>query len=186
MNKEVSSANDELAALIAERQRAPLHDPEASFETEPTLPFLLMCLGERWFALRAESVREVVARETITRVPGQPAHVRGVALIHGRLVPVAALDILLGSSATTPGDAAGSQAEGSPGRRLVVISHEDAEIALMADDARGVLYLPAAFEDHGGAERATFIAGEVRWEEHLVCVLEVPALMAAATQSGRK
>lgn len=180
------SANDELAALIESRQNASERHLDTLSDVEATNPFLVMRLSDRWFALRAESVREVVARETITRVPGQPPHIRGVALLHGRLVPVAALDILLGSPMTAPGEAGESPAEGGmTGRRLVVLSREDTEVALMADDARGVIYLPVAFETRGGAERASFVAGEVHWEQHLVCVIDVPALMDAATQPER-
>lgn len=189
MSTKRPSANDELAALVDARQSAPDQYLDALSNVEVTNPFLLMRLGERWFALRAESVREVVARETITRVPGQPPHIRGVALLHGRLVPVAALDTLLGSpmdASEASGEAGESPAQGTAaGRRLVVLSREDMEIALMADDARGVIYLPVAFEIRGGAERASFVAGEVHWDKHLVCVLDVPALMEAATQPER-
>lgn len=184
MNENTPSANDELAALIAERQHTLLHGAEQDGgEPAPTVPFLLMRLGERWFGLRAESVREVVGRERITRVPGQPAHIQGVALIHGRLVPVMAVDVLLGIAV---GSGAGGGAADDAGRRLVVVTQEDAEVAIIADDARGVVYLPFVAEKHAGAERALFVAGEVSWQEHLVCVLDGPALMTAATLSGRK
>ena len=184
MSKETPSANDELAALVAERQHALRHGAEEdATDVEPTVPLLLMRLGERWFGLRAESVREVVGRERITRVPGQPAHIQGVALIHGRLVPVMTVDVLLGVAV---GAGAGRGAADDAGRRLVVLAQDDAEIAIIADDARGVVYLPFAIDKHAGAERAPFIAGEVSWQDRLVCVLDGPALMTAATLSGRK
>jgi chemotaxis signal transduction protein len=187
------SANQELAALVASRAGATAGDADghpdaAAPRTGSTLPFLLLRLGRRWFGLRAESVREIVGPEVVNRVPGQPAHVCGVSMIHGRMVPVVALDVLLRAHVEAFSDTgaaeAGTDGEDMPRSRLVVLVGEQLEIAILADDARGVMHLPAALDQPLDAGRLRFVLGEIPWNEHLVCVLDGAALLAAALAPG--
>lgn len=184
------SANEELAALIAQRSQARDSGAEPSADqTRSTLPFLLLRLGTRWFGLRAESVREVVGHEVITRIPGQPAHIRGLAMIHGRMVPVVALDVLLRAHAVplaeTGMDGAGQGGDDVPRSRMVVLTDERLEIAILADDARGVVHLRAALDGQLDGERLRFVQGEIPWNDHLVCVLDGSALLTAAVAAGQ-
>lgn len=187
------SANEELAALVASRASAADAAPDGAADTSArqtgsTLPFLLLRLGSRWFGLRAESVREVVGHEIVSRVPGQPAHVCGVAMIHGRMVPVVTLDVLMRAhvAAFADGNEAGGAHDGDdlPRSRLVVLAAEQLEIAILADDARGVVYLPAVIDAPVDAGRLRFVLGEIPWNQHLVCVLDGAALLAAALAPG--
>lgn len=181
---ETRSANEELAALVRQRgaESAPEGEPEAG---DASTPLLLLRLGEHWFGLRAESVREVVACESVTPVPGQPPHIRGVALIHGRLVSVVALERLL--RVLIPERAPAGERTGRDYRRLVVLVEDAGEIAILADDAKGVidLVLPdsasAADADASASVRGHLVRCEVPWGESLVCVLDGAALVAAAT-----
>lgn len=189
---EYRSANEELAALVASRNDAADAAGERDGATAPqagaTLPFLLLRLGARWFGLRAESVREVVGHEAVSRVPGQPVHIRGVAMVHGRMVPVVALEVLLRAhvaSFTDGGAPEGDRHGGdAPRSRLVVLADDRLEIAVQADDARGVVHLPAAIDAPEDAGRRRFVLGEIPWNEHLVCVLDGAALLAAALAPG--
>jgi purine-binding chemotaxis protein CheW len=183
------SANQELAALVAQRSQASKGGAEPAADPRSTLPFLLLRLGARWFGLRAESVREVVGHEVITRIPGQPAHIRGLALIHGRMVPVVALDVLLRAHAVplaeTDAGGAGHHGDDMPRSRMVVLTDERFEIAILADDARGVVHLGASLDASPDGERLRFVLGELPWQDHLVCVLDGGALLAAAFASGQ-
>lgn len=183
------SANEELAALIAQRGLVNDSGEPAADQTRSTLPFLLLRLGTRWFGLRAESVREVVGHEVITRIPGQPAHIRGLAMIHGRMVPVVALDVLLRAHAVPLAEAgaggAGPGGDDVPRSRMVVLMDERLEIALLADDARGVVHLRAALDVPPDGERLRFVLGEIPWNDQVVCVLDGSALLAAAVASGQ-
>ncbi|WP_428268150.1 chemotaxis protein CheW [Haliangium sp.] len=175
MSTERDTGNAALGALVTARG-AGATAPAAA--TDPTVPYLLMRLGSRWFGLRAETVREVVARDVVTRVPGQPRHIRGVALLHGRLVPMVALDALLRIRDDTEAEA--EVADGGERGRLVVLADPEGEIAILADDAKGVLHLPEPTPAPDDATAARFVRGDVRWEEQLVCVLDAAALVAAA------
>lgn len=148
-------------------------DPEAA-----PLPLLFMRVGLRWFAVRSETVREVGTKGYVTRVPTAPVHVLGVTLVRGRLVPVLALEGLLGSL--------GSADIVHTLPRLVVLRHEDTEIALVADETKGVIERRVASGAEGGraADRPRYLGGEFEWEGKLVCMIDVPALIAEATPGG--
>jgi chemotaxis signal transduction protein len=187
------SANAELAALVASRTGAADTATDSGADTSArqlggTLPFLLLRLGSRWFGLRAESVREVVGHEAVNRVPGQPAHILGVTMIHGRMVPVMALDVLLRAHVASFVDTGVAESGGSGGdllrSRLVVLTHDQLEIAILADDARGVVHLPAAVDAPVESARLRFVIGEIPWNQRLVCVLDGAALLAAALAPG--
>jgi purine-binding chemotaxis protein CheW len=67
----------------------------------PPAPVLLAPLVGFWVdqrrcAISVEVVREVVRVEQLTRVPHAPRHIRGMAPLHGRPVPVIDAGVLLG------------------------------------------------------------------------------------------
>jgi chemotaxis signal transduction protein len=144
-------------------------------EPASLLPLLFLRVGRRWFAVRSETVREVGTKGYVTRVPTAPVHVLGVTLIRGRLVPVLALEGLLGSL--------GSAEVVHTLPRLVVLRHEDTEIALVADETKGVIERRVSTATDGGraADRSRFLGSEFEWEGKLVCMIDVPALIAEAT-----
>ncbi len=186
MSEHPPSANQQLAALIANRRRQPISEEEPS-EPIPTTPWLLARLSQMWFGLRAEDVREVVSPEAITRVPNQPGHFSGLTLIHGRLVPVLELAPLLrtitGREVPTPTSC----------RRFVVIARDEIEVALAADEARGVIHLEAPSETTTGlvVDDSSVIIGDVAWVDNqetdqLVCLLDTAHLLLAVAQTGQR
>jgi purine-binding chemotaxis protein CheW len=92
-------------------------------------------VAERRFALDAARVAEVVRPPAVTRVPNAPPSLAGVAALRGRVLPVIALDRLLGVE---------SQAAGL-GRLIVLAGAEpmglavDEVIGLEAGEARGLV-----------------------------------------------
>jgi chemotaxis signal transduction protein len=175
-----ASASHRLARLSA--QAGAPSQPSAALDgaAEPAalLPLLFLRVGRRWFAVRSETVREVGTKGYVTRVPTAPVHVLGVTLIRGRLVPVLALEGLLGSL--------GSAEVVHTLPRLVVLRHEDTEIALVADETKGVIERRVSTSTDVGraADRSRFLGGEFEWEGKLVCMIDVPALIAEATPGG--
>jgi chemotaxis signal transduction protein len=176
---EPGSASQRLAQLSA--QAGAPSQPSAALDStaEPAalLALLFLRVGRRWFAVRSETVREVGTKGYVTRVPTAPVHVLGVTLIRGRLVPVLALEGLLGSL--------GSADVVHTLPRLVVLRHEDTEIALVADETKGVIERRVSTGADGrAADRSRFLGGEFEWEGKLVCMIDVPALIAEATPGG--
>jgi purine-binding chemotaxis protein CheW len=181
-NADPPSASGLLAELSA-RAGASGHDLPADAGTDAaaagvSLPLLFLRVGRRWFAVRSETVREVGTKGYVTRVPTAPVHVLGVTLIRGRLVPVLALEGLLGALGTA------EVVHTLP--RLVVLRHEDTEIALVADETKGIIERRVSTAADGGrsADRPAYLGGEFEWEGKLVCMIDVPALIAEATPGG--
>jgi purine-binding chemotaxis protein CheW len=150
-------------------------DQAAEPAVNPAMLLLFLRVGRRWFAVRAETVREVGTKGHVTRVPTAPIHVLGVTLIRGRLVPVLALEGLLGEL----GD--GEVAPTLP--RLVVLKHEETEIALVADETRGVIEhrFETVADEGRSAGRPAYLGSEFQWEGKLVCMIDVPPLISQAT-----
>jgi chemotaxis signal transduction protein len=161
-----NGTRDDLAELIA----ATDIDEDAPRTAErqiDTVPMVLFRAGGRWYGVVAEHVREVVSKDRIARVPAMPAHILGVALVHGRLIPVVDIAAMLGAADSAAPDNA----------RLLVLEGGDAEVSVVADEACGVINLP--LPPH--AANAELVRGEVGWNEQLVCVLDGPALVVGAT-----
>jgi purine-binding chemotaxis protein CheW len=177
------SASRQLADLVAQAG-APgqpgAADENAAREGEaPAIALLFLRVGRRWFAVPSHLVREVGTKGYVTRVPTAPVHVLGVTLVRGRLVPVLALEGLLGSLGTA------EVVHTLP--RLVVLRHEDTEIALVADETKGIIERRVETSTESRAiDRPRYLGGEFEWEGKLVCLIDVPALIAEATPGGTR
>lgn len=57
---------------------------------------LIVRVGTQEYGIPVEQVRGVVRQETLTRVPGAPETVRGIANVRGAVVTVLELSVLLG------------------------------------------------------------------------------------------
>lgn len=163
------ASNEQLRDLVAGASVAkPAPVAEAAL-----VSMIALRIGVRWFAVPADRVREVVTLQAITNVPGVVKWVLGVALVRGRLVPVLDLAGMLNTPRT--GEAAITRP------RLVVLSRGDDEAAMVADETRGVLQLPPAITKDAGIVR-----GELRWEDHIIAVLDADAIVGvvATTEPG--
>lgn len=106
-----------------------------------TRPYITFFAGEEQFAADAADVSEIFRRPRITRVPGGPASLLGIAGLRGAAAPVVSLARLLGRE-ETPGGVS----------RLLLLSGEQA-IGLTVDRVGALAHLPAPDD---GAEKAAF------------------------------
>ena len=149
---------------------------EPSHVNTQAVALMLVRVDGRWFGLDTRMVQEVVAKGAVTRVPTAARHVLGVAGLRGGVVPVISLQqmIGIGGSATT------ELATTRP--RLVVVRVGDCEVALVVDEIRGIIDGPAAVATATApsAGQPAFLRQEFGWQGKLVCVLDVPELIATA------
>jgi chemotaxis-related protein WspD len=145
----------------------------------PTLPFMLVRVGGRWFALAAHSVQEVASKGAVTRVPTAARHVLGVTGLRGGLLPVISLEQMLG----TVGPAAPESTTMRP--RLVVVRAGECEIAVVVDEVRGIVddFPGAATAAVSSESRPSFLRQEFDWQGKRVCELDVPQLVTTAAAS---
>jgi purine-binding chemotaxis protein CheW len=70
--------------------------------TAPVAQYLSFFIAGEECALGILQVREIIEYDTVTRVPGAPAWVRGVTNLRGSVLPVIDLAVKLGLPPTTP------------------------------------------------------------------------------------
>lgn len=166
--------NDNLAALQAQVSQAAMAAADAGEGAqEPMASMLILRIGPRWLALPAGVTREVVLKGLVTRVPLAPPHLLGVAMIRSKVVPVISLEAALGTAA------AADLVPTLP--RLVVMETEEAELALCADEVREIaeLAISSLVDNSTASQRPVWVSAELTWKDLLICVLDVPRLIAA-------
>lgn len=175
---------NEALASLQEAASQSATDGGAQAATAPGVSLLIARVGSRWIALPVKMVQEVVLKDFVTRVPRMPDHVLGAAVIRSRVVPVLSISGLLSASEdvelvpTLP--------------RLIVLETSEGEIAIVADEVRGIAeFESSALHDGGsqarGGPRPAWVTAELTWRERLLCILDVPGLCAAALgEEGRQ
>ena len=89
---------------------------------------ILLRLGSSRYAVAMADVAEVASVPQVTRVPGAPAWLAGVANWRGRMLPVLDLRALLGADAVPLASSA----------RLVVLASDDDVAGVVAEADHGV------------------------------------------------
>lgn len=155
------------AAAPAERSE---EDAEESFRGA----LVVIRVGDRWLAVRANTVREVVIKGFVTRLPLAPSHLLGLTLVHGRLVPVVSLEGLIPGINPAP--------SGQMLPRLVVVAHGDSEVALVTDEAQGVVEVDIDVDGVVGNLAGINVAAEIDWRGEMLAVLDTETLVARALE----
>jgi purine-binding chemotaxis protein CheW len=127
-------------------------------------------LGAGRFAVALASVAEVGRVPAVTRVPGMPGWVGGVANWRGRVLPILDLRSLLGADETTLG----------PGARLLVLAAEGVTVGLLVEAVEGTAVVAASAEPFPATlagPAARLLAGQVPHEDGPVAVVDVGAVL---------
>jgi purine-binding chemotaxis protein CheW len=127
-------------------------------------------LGDSRFAARLEAVAEVGRVPSVTRIPGAPPWLAGVANWRGRLLPVLDLRSLLGAEAGPLGGSA----------RLVVLTADGVSAGIVVDAVDGTGALDAAIEDFPVAladRGSSLLSGQVPSADGPVAVLDTDAVL---------
>lgn len=144
--------------------------------------FLCFTLAGTDYAVGILQVKEILQYETITRVPGVPASVRGVINLRGSVVPVVdlALKFGLGETAVTK-------------RTCILIVEADlggdrTVMGMMADEVREVLELgPEEIEPappFGTQVRLDFLTGMGKVGKGFALVLDLDRVLSADERSA--
>lgn len=109
---------------------------------------LLFGIGERLYGCEIEAVREIIPIRAATRLPGAPAHVRGILNLRGTLLTVVDLATRLGLGETR---ADGSIVLVHGGSKVVGVSVDEVrDVQLMSTDR---IELSSAEQSRGGIVR---------------------------------
>ena len=117
----------ELLAALARRGRAATAAPGDEAGAREWVGVALRMAGELYLVAREET-REVLSVPTqITRVPGAKSWIRGIANVHGALLPIIDLRQYLGSGQTPQ----------TRNTRIVVVNHREVPAGLLVDEVLG-------------------------------------------------
>ena len=131
---------------------------------------IVVRLGSGRFAVGLSSVAEVGRAPHVTRVPGLPAWLAGVANWRGRILPVLDLRAQLGAAAV-PLDSHG---------RLLVLAQGNHVVGMLVDAVDGTTMLGAdvaAFPPASGPAGVNLLSGQVPREDGPIAVLDVTAVL---------
>jgi purine-binding chemotaxis protein CheW len=162
---EAVAALPELA--LPRRDRAPEAAP-----AEARREYLTFFLGREEYAVAIERIREILKSPPITEVPRAPAHVLGVVMVRGEVIPILDPRGRLGLPAAAPGRLS----------RVVVVDAGEGPCGLLVDAVSQVVRLPpSAVEARPpslGGPHAEYVAGLGRQGDGLYILLDLPALLA--------
>jgi len=109
--------------------------PLAAGEPSDAIDTVCFSCGAERYAIEVSVVRRIARLPHVTRLPGAPRHIAGVANLRGRLVPIVDLGRLLGSSSD---DEASHVVEiGSEGYALGILAGAVTGIEALPRDAAG-------------------------------------------------
>ena len=136
-----------------------------------TLDALLLRLAGELYGLPSGSVREVLRYRPYTPVPGAPPALPGILSQRGTILPIVELRPLLGLELTPVTRAT----------RLVVVAHQDIDMALLVEAVVDLAALPADTVEPLPAAldpaRARFLRGIARYEQQPVALLDLDELI---------
>ena len=141
---------------------------------------ILLRLGSSRYAVAMADVAEVAAVPGVTRIPGSPAWLAGVANWRGRMLPVLDLRPLLSAAVVPLASSA----------RLVVLARGDVVAGVIAEAVPGVydgeLADPAAPPPTLSAAAAALVVGQVVDGSGPVAVLDAAAVLALRERVDRR
>jgi len=142
---------------------------------------LLFRIGEEWYALRVDSVREIFQEYEVTTIPCTPEFILGVTNVRGEILSVTDPAILTGL-----GRIVGIEGVQPP---AVVVSNMGVTTALVVDEIgdivevpNGAIEPPVSIIDRAQAE---FVAGSVFIEGTMVGLINVDRVLEPVGASSR-
>jgi chemotaxis signal transduction protein len=159
---------------------APAEAPDDARDALVGTEAIVVRLGAGRFAVDMASVAEVGRAPAVSRVPGVPAWLCGVANWRGRILPVLDLRTLLGAQGDDPADRS----------RLLVLASGSIVVGMLVDSVDGTTTLTeiADFPATSTVGSSTLVCGQVPREDGPIAVLSIEGVLRLRDQlpKGRR
>lgn len=162
---------DEVLATLRQRAESLAHVGVDEI-TGVLVGLLLFRLGEEWYSVKVEDVREIYREYEITPIPCTPASILGVVNIRGEMVSVTDLAKLMGLGQFVPGTVAAP---------AVVLQNAEVVTAIVVDEIGDIIEVeeeriepPLSIIDRVNAQ---FVIGSVYHQERLVGVVNANSVL---------
>jgi len=169
LNQQRSQATDH-----ASRGRNAWDAGEAGAQAADLVQFISFAIGGECYGVDIIAVREIKGWSEITRLPGQPAYMRGVLNLRGAVVPVLDLRCRFGQGMTEP----------SPLHVLIVVLIDQQLVGLLADSVSDIVAVdPAkikpvprvAHHEDGG-----ILSGIATVDDKMITLIDLGRLLSAS------
>jgi len=128
------------------------------------------------YGIGIEQVQEIGTIAEVTRVPGAPAHVKGVMNLRGKIITIVDMKRLLGFGSSYPATASTF----SSSDRIIVAQVKQSVIGLLVDEVDQVIeILPSDIESAPTvlSETAPYINGIIKLKSNLYVLLDLQLLL---------
>lgn len=136
--------------------------------------FLTFTLGNEEYGIDILSVQEIRGYESVTRLPGAPAHIKGVVNIRGTIIPVVDLRIHFELG----------KADYDALTVMVVLAVGERVVGVVVDGVSDVVALQSEHirpnPDLAGAVDSRFVTGLGAVEGRMLILLDIHGLMRSA------
>lgn len=171
-------AFDEQAMEVLKRRADSLAREAEADVAEDRIGLLLFSLGDEWYAVRTEDVREIYNEYEITPIPCVPDFVLGVVSIRGEILSVTDVRTLLRLPAPA------EQPEQPP---AIVVRNDEVVTAMVVDAIADIVEVPkdsveppvSTTDKH----QAEHVAGSVYIDGRLVAIVNLDKVLAPVAAS---
>ncbi len=163
-------AAPEERAIFRERARS-LARPLESQEQGGLLSLAVVRLGEEFFGIELQAIREFTELRSVTPVPCCPAHIVGQMNLRGDLITIIDIAGTLGLPS----------AQERARRNVVVVNSADLGAGVLVDALLDVLYLPTTDVMPVRTDGQTYLRGTASYGSQMLSLLDLPGLLMQDT-----
>lgn len=157
-------------AVFRERARS-LAQPTESQDLAGLLPLAVVRLGEEFFGIELQAIREFAELRSVTPVPCCPEHVVGQMNLRGDLITLMDIAKAMGLPA----------ASARAGCKVVVLNNVELRAGVLVDEVLDVLYLPATdvtpVPASARASGQEYLRGTAPHGSRMLSLLDLPTLL---------
>lgn len=140
-------------------------------EKEPGIQFTCFRLSHEWYAVEISHLLEVMRVEQVAYLPSAPSYISGITSRRGNILSVTDLKKLFDLPMEVLTDHS----------RILIVASDRIETGLLADEVLRVVEIEQSRIEPPLStlipEKAQFIKGEFRFDDRLVTVLDIDAII---------
>jgi purine-binding chemotaxis protein CheW len=147
---------------------------------ENTVQLIVFRMGEEYYGIRIEQIREVTLTPDVTRMPKTPAFIKGIANVRGDIIAIMDLEERFNIKTTAP------ETDGQPANTYTLVTDiKDYSIGLVVKEVPQSLNLPVSKIDKAPAflqeakVNESFIEGIGKYGNRLIIVLDIYKILTS-------
>lgn len=173
---------DEKAREILRRRAESLAQAESEETSIETVGLLLFRLGEEWYAVPIEGVREIYNDYTVTRIPRVPDFILGVINVRGEIISVTDLGEMMHVPSRTELEIGGFLPS------AIIVSNDSCVTAIVVDEIGDIVDVPRESIEPPlstlDKTQAEFVSGSVYVNGQLIGIVNLDKVLEPIGESA--